>query len=302
MQEACAFAVDFCRASLEGPFVSALSRGDVAYCVMIRNGSVRFQTDFPTSHEAELSHGDVIAFSGLVPHTFRPPAADGAAVVRDLSLRSLGKTGAPPTFEALVALAPSKFLAQVSLMIGPVIVRQDEHPALARRFSGAVQMLEDEHTDPPRVRRDLRMHRIAQILLLSICRAGLTDRHGVPDRLSDRTVMRTIHAVLGQPDRPWRLGELARTSGMSRTRFAEAFRLATGWTPARFATRMRLNAVAWRLASEQLRVEAAAKAAGYGSSAAFARTFHRAFGETPARWRRRQRDLEAVRASRWPVG
>jgi AraC-like DNA-binding protein len=50
---------------------------------------------------------------------------------------------------------------------------------------------------------------------------------------------------------------------------------------------MRLTAVARQLATAPpLSIDAAAEAAGYGSSAAFVRAFQREFGETPARWRR----------------
>jgi AraC-like DNA-binding protein len=82
---------------------------------------------------------------------------------------------------------------------------------------------------------------------------------------------------------------------MSRTRFAEEFKLVTGQTPGAIIARLRLTAVARRLTSERLSVEAAAEAAGYASAAAFVRAFQRAFGETPAHWRRR-RDAPAPAA------
>lgn len=75
---------------------------------------------------------------------------------------------------------------------------------------------------------------------------------------------------------------------MSRTRFAEEFKIVTGQTPGRIITRMRLTAVAQRMANERLSVETAAEAAGYSSAAAFVRALQRAFGETPAHWRRRR--------------
>ena len=86
---------------------------------------------------------------------------------------------------------------------------------------------------------------------------------------------------------------------MSRTRFAEEFKLVTGQTPARIVSRLRLTAIARRIASTTLSVETAAEEAGYSSSAAFVRAFHREFGETPARWRRGRtsRDTGRRRAS-----
>ncbi len=83
---------------------------------------------------------------------------------------------------------------------------------------------------------------------------------------------------------------------MSRTRFAEEFKLVTGQTPARIISRLRLTAIARRIASLSLSVEAAAEEAGYSSSAAFVRAFQREFGETPARWRRARAPRQDRRA------
>jgi AraC-like DNA-binding protein len=99
-------------------------------------------------------------------------------------------------------------------------------------------------------------------------------------------LIQSIRAFLHAPERPWTLADLAKAAGMSRTRFTEEFKAVTGQTPARVISRLRLTAVARRMVSAALSVEAAADEAGYSSSAAFVRACQREFGETPARWRR----------------
>jgi len=96
----------------------------------------------------------------------------------------------------------------------------------------------------------------------------------------------SINAFLRAPELPWTLADLAKAAGMSRTRFAEEFKMVTGQTPARIISRLRLTTIARRIENTTLSVEAAAEEAGYSSSAAFVRAFQREFGETPARWRR----------------
>jgi AraC-like DNA-binding protein len=127
-------------------------------------------------------------------------------------------------------------------------------------------------------------------MLVNMMRAALAQRRAVPGAAprepANRQVLKAITAFFGAPEKAWTLPALAKAAGMSRTRFAESFKLVTGQSPKRVISRMRLTAIARRLASAALSVESAAEEAGYGSSAAFVRAFQREFGETPARWRR----------------
>jgi AraC-like DNA-binding protein len=161
-------------------------------------------------------------------------------------------------------------------------------------------MLEDEYADDSWIDRNLVIRRMAETMLINMSRRVFADRRDpardaarVP---ANRQIMHAINAFFAAPERAWTLGDLARTAGMSRTRFAEEFKLVTGQTPGRIISRMRLTTAARRLASAALSVEATASEAGYGSAAAFVRAFQREFGETPARWRRRRLDRDEPRA------
>ena len=280
--------VFFRRASVQGPFVKALDPGNYSYCVMVRTGHMRLETDFPARFAAELGPGDAIAVSGLVSHVFRSPGASPAQVAGHFETRAMGEAGPPAEVELVIGVAPNESLALGSLMVGPIVVRAREHQDLSRRLWKAVEMLEDEYADASWIDRNLVVRRLAEIMMVNISRRLFADRRGASAAPASRQVILAIDAFLRAPERAWTLAELARAAGMSRTRFVEEFKLVTGQSPGRIVSRMRLTAVAHRLARERLSVEAAADEAGYGSAAAFVRAFQREFGETPARWRRRQ--------------
>jgi AraC-like DNA-binding protein len=181
-------------------------------------------------------------------------------------------------------------------MVSPLVVRGHEHPGLSRRLWAAVDMLEEEYADTSWIDREPMIRRIAEIMLLTMGRRLVANQREAPTAATpspaSRPIMLAINAFFRAPERAWTLAELARAAGMSRSRFAEEFKLSTGQTPARIISRMRLTATARRLATEALSVEAAAEDAGYSSAAAFVRAFQREFGETPARWRRHRRGDE----------
>ena len=200
--------------------------------------------------------------------------------------------GPPAPVELVLGVAPNEALALGSLMLGPIVIRADEHPDLSRGMWRAVEMLEDEYAHVSWIDHTLVVRRLAEIMLINMSRRVFAERRTArdpsPPETASRPIMQAINAFFRAPEKPWTLAGLAKAGGMSRTRFAEEFKRVTGQTPGRIISRMRLTAIARRLGGEALSVEAAAEEAGYSSSAAFVRAFQREFGETPARWRRRQ--------------
>jgi AraC-like DNA-binding protein len=296
--------VFFFRATIDGPFVKALEAGNFSYCILVRAGRLRLETDFPKAPEIDLASGDAVAISGLAPHAFRSIAAPAVQAPGQFERLPLAGVGSNGEVELIVGVAPSEALALGAILVGPIVVRPSEHPDLARRLWRAIEMLEDEYADDSWIDRNLVIRRMAETMLINMSRRVFADRRsgaaatgraagGAP---ANRRILTAINAFFAAPDRDWSLDELARTAGMSRTRFAEEFKLATGQTPGRIIARLRLTAAARRLAGAALSVEAAALEAGYGSAAAFVRAFQREFGETPARWRRQRVDRETPRS------
>ena len=305
--------VFFFRTCVNGEFVKALDPGNFSCCVMVRSGRVRLATDFPVPMEIELGPQDAVAVSGLAPHSFASIAAPKGKDPGRFDRQQMTRDRKTWDHELIIGVAPNEALALGSLMVGPIVIRASEQPDLSRRLWRAVDMLEDEYADETQIDRNLVIRRLAEIMLVNMSRALLTQRQAAldapPPEVENRRVLRAITAFFAAPGKAWTLPDLARAAGMSRTRFAESFKLVTGQTPKRVISRMRLTAIARRLASAALSVETAAEEAGYGSSAAFVRAFQREFGETPARWRRkrsgvapsaraREKELRARRRSR----
>jgi len=80
---------------------------------------------------------------------------------------------------------------------------------------------------------------------------------------------------------------MAARAHMSPRHFARCFHAETGMTPARFVTRVRLEAARRRLQDGSEPLQAVARACGFGSEETMRRVFLRALGVPPAEYRRR---------------
>jgi transcriptional regulator GlxA family with amidase domain len=160
-----------------------------------------------------------------------------------------------------------------------------------RRTWRAVEAVEDELLDPdPSAGRAAAVRRYAELMLLNIVR-WLT-RTSDPSELDalaalgDQRLMRALAAAADEVERSWTVARMAEIAGMSRSTFARRFQAMTGSTPLHTLTMIRLRRAAELLAHSDLSVDDAAAQAGYASSAAFIRAFNRAYGRSPAHWRR----------------
>ena len=81
--------------------------------------------------------------------------------------------------------------------------------------------------------------------------------------------------------------ELARRVHLSRYHFDRVVHSLPGEPPGRFRRRVLLERAAYRLLAGERTVLDVAVEAGYSSQEAFTRAFARAYGTTPARWRRK---------------
>lgn len=102
----------------------------------------------------------------------------------------------------------------------------------------------------------------------------------------DRMVGHALALLHGRVAHQWTTEELAREVGLSRSAFAERFTGLIGVPPMRYLANWRLQLAAVRLRESPAATARIASEVGYESDAAFNRAFKRAFGTTPAAWRR----------------
>lgn len=108
-----------------------------------------------------------------------------------------------------------------------------------------------------------------------------------------------VEAMLSQPGRAHRVGDLAALAGMSRSAFAAHFTRAFGQSPHGFLTESRLRHAAHFLETTELPVKTIAGKIGYKSRSNFSRAFKARYGVDPAAYRQgtgRGAELEQAEA------
>ncbi|QUD87286.1 AraC family transcriptional regulator [Phenylobacterium montanum] len=127
----------------------------------------------------------------------------------------------------------------------------------------------------------------AAIAMASAALAG--DQDGRLQRPSAREEAQAVQAARIIQQRfaePLTIAGLAAEVGLSRRRFATAFRATLGATPYHYILGRRLEAAAERLAAGEDGVLQVALDCGFGDLSEFTRRFSARFGRPPARWRR----------------
>lgn len=131
--------------------------------------------------------------------------------------------------------------------------------------------------------------RLFELLLLQLLRWMLDQPEsplplGLMRGLSEPGLARALTAVHDQPGRSWSLAEMASEAGMSRSRFAAAFRDALGQTPADYLADWRL-AIARRELRAGKPLKLLAAELGYANASALSRLFVQKHGGlSPRAW------------------
>jgi AraC-like DNA-binding protein len=137
---------------------------------------------------------------------------------------------------------------------------------------------------------NLVLSRLAEVLFVQSLRQYINtlpaDRTGWFAGTRDPVVGRALELFHKEPAVPWNISDLARRTGVSRTRLIERFHHFLGEPPMAYLTRWRMRLGAEILESTEDTVVNVADAVGYGSEAAFNRAFKREFGVPPAQFRR----------------
>lgn len=132
--------------------------------------------------------------------------------------------------------------------------------------------------------------RLADVLAASIIRAWVecacNDASGWIAAVQCPSIGKVIAAIHAEPERDWRVPELAGLMGASRSRFAEAFTRTVGESPAKYVAKVKMFQARRWIAQEGMRVAVAADRLGYDSEASFSRAFKRIVGQPPGALRR----------------
>ncbi|MEE4079759.1 AraC family transcriptional regulator [Pseudomonas viridiflava] len=127
--------------------------------------------------------------------------------------------------------------------------------------------------------------RLAEVVAALIVRSWVADGCGSAtgwlSALRDPQLGRAILMMHQHPGKNWTVATLANEANQSRSVFAQRFLLATGVSPLRYLTDLRMRLAFLSLSREHQPVETVASQLGYGSLAAFSRAFKRSVGLSP---------------------
>jgi AraC-like DNA-binding protein len=110
-------------------------------------------------------------------------------------------------------------------------------------------------------------------------------------------IARAIERLREDFERPLRIEDIARESGMSVSSFHHHFKAVTAMSPLQFQKRMRLQEARRLMLGEDLDASSAGYRVGYGDASRFNRDYKRLFGAPPARDVERLREAATVSAS-----
>ena len=136
--------------------------------------------------------------------------------------------------------------------------------------------------------RQSTVDRLFEVLLIQLLRTvidrGLIST-GLLAGLAHPKLSKAMIALHESPAHPWTLQELARLAGMSRTRFADAFKATVKSTTGAYIAGRRLS-LAQDLLRRALPLKLVATEVGYRSAAALTRVFKAHVGTSPRAWLR----------------
>lgn len=118
----------------------------------------------------------------------------------------------------------------------------------------------------------------------------------LPGLFEQPSLARAVALVADDPSASHTLADLARTAGMSRSKFAKDFQKTLGTPPMEFVARARLTQARDLLVSTTMPVSSIASHVGFASRSHFSRAFRNAFGMDPTGMRRSGLNEEAANA------
>jgi AraC-like DNA-binding protein len=234
---------------------------------VMRNGEmeVRHASDTGLVRQVQVREPSLVFYPRPLAHDFHNAPAEGA----DFVCATLDFEAGHPLVQALppLVLLPLSQVPPVAATLGLL-------------FGEAEQV---------RCGQRLLAERLFEVLLLQLLRWMLDQPEsplpvGLMRGLSEPGLARALTALHAEPGRAWTLADMAERAGMSRSRFAAAFRDTLGQTPADYLADWRL-AIARRELRAGRPLKVLATELGYANASALSRLFVQKHGGlSPRAW------------------
>ncbi len=185
-----------------------------------------------------------------------------------------------------VSLNPSSAALLTDVLPEVIHVRASSPRAASLRWILQELLAERTSTVPG---SDIASAQLAQLLFTQILRTHLADSGTLPSgwlrAIGDERILRALRLMHDDPGRAWRLQELAKAAGMSRTRFAVHFSGVAGVAPLAYLAEWRMRLAQRRLREDDTSIAVLSASLGYASESAFSNAFKRITGVAPRNYR-----------------
>jgi len=239
-----------------------------------------------------IAAGDVLMLSSPRPYTLasdlETPPRDAADVFADLAAK-LVRMGDGDDFVAIgghVVLDAESGWILADVLPPSLHIDGNAPEASTMRFF-LDQLVEEGASNRPGAA--LMSAQLSQLLFVQAIRSHLSIFRplalGWSRVLGDQRIAPALRLMHREPDRPWRLDDLAKAVAMSRTSFAVRFKAAAGVAPLTYLANWRMTVAQQRLRTTSTPVSTLALSLGYASESAFSNAFKRATGMAPSRYR-----------------
>jgi AraC-like DNA-binding protein len=250
-------------------------------------------------HSEEIERGRAVMFIIGAGHFLAAAGTQQYDLVANDYLLLVGRQAivltpkSPPTGGAIrcaysvLADVPHPLARQLPVSVHSAGRRLIDRAELGGRF----QLLDGELANTP-PGMEFVVSRLAEVVLVDVLRSSHDETDAQPSflaALADGPVRASLDAIHSDPQRAWRVEDLAAVSGLSRATYAERFHSVVGEPPLRYLRSWRLVNARRELARSGAPIATVAARAGYRSANGFSRAFRRFFGETPKAVRGRGR-------------
>ena len=299
--------VEYGRCLLRAPWATAFAAGEDARFHFVAHGGSWLRT--PTTDWMRLNAGDAVLLPRGSAHVLASgpevPAIDIDSLARvplsDNVYQLDGGAGGPAlaATEDGAAAPAVLFCGAMRFNLDPLhplvammpeVMRADE---LATRDPSVPALLEamEREVALDRIGACGIVARLADVLAASIIRAwlecGCSRSTGWVAAMRCTKIGKVLAAIHADPERDWRVPQLAELMGASRSTFAEAFTRTVGESPAKYVGKVKMFQARRWIAQDGMRITVAAERLGYDSEASFSRAFKRIIGHPPSAARRR---------------
>jgi AraC-like DNA-binding protein len=264
--------------------VNAVMRGT---CLLDREGG---------GEPLRLNAGDVVVSDGAKPYVLcSEPGVEplGSGEVPLDPVTHMGQIGVGEDVVCLaghVDLSGDRSGLLRSTLPELIHVRGEATAASSLRW--LIEQLFDERSSR-RVGAEFASDHLAQLIFVQVLRICLAEAGDLPAgwlrALADEQLAPALRLMHNDPDRPWRLEELARAVAMSRTGFTLRFRQTVGVPPLTYLLNWRMSLAARALRQDTTPVAVLARSVGYTSESAFSNAFKRVMGVAPRHYREERR-------------